>query len=537
MPHVRCVVPITIDAPPANVLEVVAREADLVADGAGPDGPQLHGAFPAVPFEGTTVSASARATADGTRTDLRLEAHTEVAVPFLGWFVSFQARVAAKRALRHLGARVEAAIDGTEPPPLPRRWPIVPPVPFTNEQTGRLAALATAAIVVNFCGALLTQNGDAVTDTFGRTDQELGAALAIARAGVLVSLVVVALADRLGRRRLLLVAIVGACAANALAGLAPSFEFFTGAQLLTRAFANGALVIAGIAVVEEAPEGARAFATAMFGLALGAGVALSVIVLPFADLGDYGWRISFFVSAAAVILVPFIARNLRETHRYTSVARTVLRRGRIREVFQHAYGKRFVLLALAAFLANFFAAPSSQLTNRYLTNAHDFSNSDVALFRGVTLGLPGLIGILLAGRLAESRGRRPVTIIGLLVATVFQMAFFLTDDALLWITPTIAIVAAACGGLALATLDAELFPTETRSTSNGFLLVAGVVGSAAGLVLATQLRDTMGGLGPAIALCGTATIVAAIFVVPRLPETAARDLDAVSPTETTPERE
>jgi MFS transporter, AAHS family, benzoate transport protein len=346
-----------------------------------------------------------------------------------------------------------------------------------------------------------------------------------------VSLVVVAFADRMGRRRLLLVAIVGACAANALAGLAPSFEFFTCAQLLTRAFVNAALVVAGIAVVEEAPEGARAFSTAMFGIALGAGVALSVLVLPFADLGGNGWRISFFISAAAVLVVPVLARHLRETHRYATVARTSVRRGRIREVFQHAYGRRFLLLGLAAFLANVFAAPSSQLSNRYLTNAHDFSNSDVALFRTVTLGLPGLIGILVAGRLAETRGRRPVTIIGLLVATGFQMAFFLTDGAALWITPTIAIVAAACGGLALATLDAELFPTETRGTSNGFLLVAGVAGSAVGLVLATQLRDTVGGLGPAIALCGIATLVAAAFVVPRLPETSAHDLDAVSPTE------
>jgi predicted MFS family arabinose efflux permease len=544
MPHVRCVMPITVDAPPATVLEVLAREADLAPDGGATVGDSpaddgtLHGPFPAVPFEGSTLRASARPAPDGRRTDLRLEARTDLAVPFLGWFVAFQARVAAKSALRDLADRVRADLAGAAPPPPPRRWPIVPPVPFTNTQAARLAALATAAIVVNFCGALLTQNGDAVTDTFGRTDEELGEALAVARAGVLVSLVVVALADRLGRRRLLLAGIVGACAANALAGLAPSFEFFTAAQLLTRSFVNAALVVAGIAVVEEAPEGARAFSTAMFGLALGTGVALSVVVLPFADLGDNGWRISFFVSAAAVLLVPLLARHLHETRRYTSVAGSSVRRGRIREVFDRAYGYRFLLLGLAAFLANVFAAPSSQLTNRYLTEAHDFSNSDVALFRTVTLGVPGLIGILLAGRLAESRGRRPVTVVGLLVATVFQMAFFLADGgALLWITPTIAVIAAACGGLALATLDAELFPTETRGTSNGLLLVAGVAGSAAGLVLATQLRDTVGGLGPGIAVCGVATLIAAVLVVPRLPETAARDLDAVSPTEPAPERE
>jgi hypothetical protein len=48
-------------------------------------------------------------------------------------------------------------------------------------------------------------------------------------------------------------------------------------------------------------------------------------------------------------------------------------------------------------------------------------------------------------------------------------------------------------------------------------------------VLATQLRDVVGGLGPAIALCGIASLLAAVFVVPRLPETAERRLDDVSP--------
>ena len=67
---------------------------------------------------------------------------------------------------------------------------------------------------------------------------------------------------------------------------------------------------------------------------------------------------------------------------------------------------------------------------------------------------------------------------------------------MLWITPVIAIVAAACAGLALGTLDAELFPTEVRGTSSGFLLVSAVAGSAVGLVLATQLKDLVGGLGP-----------------------------------------
>jgi MFS family permease len=531
MPHVRRSVLVTIDAPPDAVLDALAGDTGLTPTADRSDAGTLSGPFTAVPFADTTLAARVEPVGDFS-TSLHLEAHGSYPVPFFGWFVGLQAWLAARTELKHLTEVVRARVAGSDPPSPPRRWPIVPPVPFTTEQAARLAALAFVAVVANFCGGLLTQNGDAVTDTFHRSDEALGLALAIARFGVLVSLVVIALADRLGRRKLILFSLGGACVANALAGLAPSFEVFTGAQLFTRAFVNACLVVAGIAAVEEAPEGARAFATAMFALALGIGIGLGVIFLPFADLGNYGWRISFLVSAGALFFLPFIGRQLYETRRYTRLVGQSVQRGRLREVFASTYRARFLLLGLVAFITNVFIAPSSQLTNRYLTRAHDFSNSDVAGFRTVTAGLPGIIGVLLAGRLAESRGRRPVAIVGLLVATALQMVFFIaSDDALLWVAPTIAIVAAACAGLALGTLDAELFPTETRGTSNGFLLVAAVAGSATGLVVATQLRDVMGGLGPAIAVCGIPTLIAAVLLVPRLPETVSRSLDDVSPTE------
>ena len=94
-----------------------------------------------------------------------------------------------------------------------------------------------------------------------------------------------------------------------------------------------------------------------------------------------------------------------------------------------------------------------------------------------------------------------------------------------------AILFAGGATIALGTLDAELFPTEVRSTGNALLLVCGVAGSVVGLLLAGLLADEIGGLGPAIAVCGLAPLIAAVLVVPRLPEAAHRDLDDVSPSE------
>jgi hypothetical protein len=121
--------------------------------------------------------------------------------------------------------------------------------------------------------------------------------------------------------------------------------------------------------------------------------------------------------------------------------------------------------------------------------------------------------------------------VALAAASLLQMAFFLGGGVVLWVTATFAIVAASCAAIVLVAFDTELFPTEVRGTSNALLLVCAVAGSAAGLLVATNLDHVLGGLGPAIAVCGFAPLLAAALVLPWLPEPADRTLDEVSPSE------
>jgi MFS family permease len=506
MPHVSRPVLLDLDAP-ARAVEQAARN---VLD---PD---------------VRVRLEAR---DGSGTRVTLEGADEQALPYFQWFMGPILRRAAHRELRHQGDVLAAAVEGRDPPPPPRRSFVAPPAAFSPQAAALVASVAALAALANFGGALFGQTADPVTESFGQSTKSLGVALAVSRGGVLVSLIAAALADRQGRRRMLLLCFVGVCATSAVSAVAPTFLVFTSAQLLNRAFVNAILVVAAIAVVEEAPDGARAYSLSMLALAAGAGFAVAVVLLPLSDIGTQSWRIAFAISALTVLLLPRLAKHLTETTRYTDLANRTRARGRLREVFARVYGWRFFLLGLAAFLTNFFSAPSAQLTNRFLTDEHGFSNTSIALFRAVTNGLPGLFGIVLAGWLAERRGRRPVGIIGLALASVLQMAFFLGDGLTLWVTSTLAIVAAACAGIVLGAFDTELFPTEVRGTSNALLLGCAVAGAAAGLLLATNLEDAVGGLGNAIAICGIAPLVAAALVVPWLPEPAARTLDDISPSE------
>lgn len=519
MPRVRRRATIHVDAAPDVVVAAARSALELGED------------LTTTTESGGTMTVTVTQASTGTGSDLEVTAEDDTSIPYFQWFFgpAFRRRLTVNA--RHAAGVTAAAATGGEPPKPPGRSLFLPPVSFTDRQTALIAAVALAAALAGFGSALFGQNTSPISDTFHVSDADLGLALAVTRFGVLFALVATALADRRGRRIVLLWSLGALCIANLVSAVAPDMIVFTGAQLIARASVNAVIVVGGIAVVEEAPEGARAFAVAMLGLAGGAGFALSVILLPIADFGPEAWRIAFGVSALSALLIPMLARTLPETHRYERLAARSEERGRLREVIDKGYRRRFWLLAAVGFLTNIFSAPSAQLTNQYLSDDRDFSSSGIALFRGVTAGIPGLFGILLAGRLTETRGRRPVAVVSVILGTLCTVVFFLGQGAVLWIFMTISIVAAAPAALALGTMDAELFPTEVRGTSNALLLIASVAGSVVGLVVAGQLSDPLGGLGYAIALCGIAPIVAAIFLVPRLPESGGQELDDVSPSE------
>ncbi len=508
-------------------LEVPAAEAEGLVRTALALDPELTGRLPGDVH--AVVRASVVPTPGGCR--VALVADQDLTVPFFGPIFRLVDRYALRRGLRHSAAAIRAAADGTEPPAPIRPSPVSPPAPFDEAQIDFLATAAMCAAIASFGAALFGQNGDAIARSFDVSDAGLGTALAITRIGVLMSLVAAVAADRVGRRRVILWSVLMVGVANAVSGLASSFGVFTGSQLVLRAAVNSALVVGGIAVVEEAPDGARAWAVAMLSLAAGAGFACAVALLPLADGGRDTWRIAFGISAVSLLLLPTIRRRLPETTRFRRVAGENPAPLRLREIFDPAYGRRFLLLAVIGFLTSMFSAPSAQLTNRYLADERGFSASGIAALRGVTNGVPGIVGILLAGRIAETRGRRPVAVVSLLAGTLLTMAFFLVGGPLLWVASTLAIIAAASSTLTIGTMDAELFPTEVRGSSNGLMLVASVAGSAVGLLAAGWLAGPLGGLGRAIALCGLGPLVAALFLIRRLPESAHRALDEVSPSE------
>ncbi len=518
---------VELAAPAERVHRLVAEEL-----GAEPDPADRHKLVILVRFptgQPTPVRLRVEGSGGEARTRVLLETEATPHVPYFSWFMGPILRSADRRALAWLERALRAAAAGEALPPPPKRPSLAPPAPFTAPQAVSLATVCAVTAVLVFGSALLSQNAGYVKDAFRVSDAALDTSLAVSRVGVLIALVAAAMADRKGRRTLILVSVTGICLANAVAAVAPNLAVFTVGQILMRGFANAGLIVTGIAAIEEAPEGARAYSLALLGLAGGFGYGFAVALLPAADFGLQAWRISFAVSAATVLLLPSFARRLTETTRYTGLAARKAQRGRLGEVFDPSYGGRFWVLVIATFLFAVYTAPSSQLTNDYLRQTRGFSGFDITVFRAITQGFPGFVGIAIGGRLAETRGRRPVAATALFLGTAAQMVFFLYGGVVLWVTSAVAIVLGGIAAPALGAFNGEMFPTEIRGTANAYLIVAGVAGSACGLLFTGRLSDQIG-RGEAIALTGIASLLASLLVL-RLPETADRALDEVSPSE------
>jgi MFS transporter, putative metabolite:H+ symporter len=467
---------------------------------------------------------------DGDGCRLEIRSRYRLRIPYFRWFFAPLVRGSVRASLERMADVISARAEGRAEPPAPRRPFWTPRDRMSAETTSSVAAICAVLLVAGFGSALFTQTLDFVATSFDATDANLGVALALTRLGTFVGLAGGILADRRGRRRILLASIVGVCIATTATALAPNLATFTALQVLVRGFVQVASIVGFVAITEEAPEGSRAFLLAVAGMATGAGFAVGAGLLPLADLGTEMWRVLFGAGALGLLLVPGIARTLPETGRFTSLSDRATH-ARSSELVDSLYGGRFAIVAAMVFLLGFFGSPSLQFTNRYLSDVHGFSAGGILLLRSLTQGAPALLAILIGGHLAESHGRKTVASRATLVLALGTAAFFLLGGPALWTAMLLATVAGALSGPSMTAFTTELFPTEVRGRAGSALLIASVSGAVAGLLLVGYLADPLGDVGRAIAVTCLAPVLVALFLIPRLPEARGRALDEVSPPE------
>ncbi len=409
------------------------------------------------------------------------------------------------------------ALADTEREPRRRWW--WPKEVVAAETSNLIALLGTIGMMAGYMGVVIGQTITFAARDFGVEDDAQANTLAAIRIGVLLSLVFLGLADRRGRRVVILWFALIACLFTALGAVADGMFSLGASQMVSRGLVTGLITLITLATTEEVPASSRAMAVGFATLTTGFGAALVVWVTPVADISTGSWRIAYLVPLLFLPLLWWVARRLPETRRYVAAE--------VHDAPAPINWRRFALVASTAFITLAYLSPASQLRNEFLTDDQGYTATQVSLFQ-LLVSLPATASIPIGGFMADRFGRRWWGAGALAVGSIFSAISFQSSGWVLWVTSGIGVSASASAIPALRGYQTELFPTRARGRVGGMIDTVGVAGSALGLVVVGQLTAQMA-LGRAIGTMALAPMIVAIIIVVGFPETAQRELEDFNP--------
>ena len=411
--------------------------------------------------------------------------------------------------------------------------PAILAVALTALASGFAQFAATAALgdVARAFGE--ESGGDSVVAQVGLSGTTLGVGLAIIRLASLGALPLAALADRHGRRRVLLGSVATGLAVTAVAALSPGFWWFVALFALARPSLSATNALAVVVAAEKTNSRHRAKAIALVNAGYGMGVGLTALVR-----GAAGESLSFR-GLFALALVPLaatalFARRLEEPDRYrrlqaaTDPALVAVRPGALGRV-RDELRPRLWLLAVLAFAITFVIGPASTFLFVYAENALGMSRSATAAMF-LAAAPVGLAGLLLGRWAADTLGRRRTAGAAQAVVALACMLTYSGSRPAVAAGYLLGTLAGAAYGLSFGALSAELFPTSQRATAAGWLLVAGVLGAVAGLLAFGRLADVLASFAGAAVLVAVPVVVLSLLFA-RLPETRGLELEQSAPDE------
>lgn len=424
-------------------------------------------------------------------------------IPWFGWLFRVPIRLVLARRISHRGW-----------------W--APPDRLDTTQVLVVGLLAAASMSAAFINTLFTQTVNFAADDFGIGDAGIGYSGAIVRAGIIIAIPAAIVADKIGRRRVIIIVAWLAPLLSILGALAPNFTVLVATQTVARPLGIALAFLVGVVAAEEMPKSSRAYAISVLAMASGLGAGVAVMSLGLADIGDGGWRFVYLVTTLWCVVALDLARRLPETRRFTARSSEGSRpRPRLDR-------RRLALLGAVAFVGNIFVAPASFFQNNYLTDIRNFSGLQIGVF-SIVVGTPAALGLLVGGRIADTKGRRPLITVVLPMSAAAVVMAFTFGGPVLWAFSFLAAVLGSMAYPAMAVYRAELFPTGNRSRAAGIITALALIGGIGGLILAGQLIDSGWSYSKVMLLLAGAQFIVTIIVFTSYPETAHTELEDLNP--------
>ncbi|WNG86774.1 MFS transporter [Mycobacterium sp. ITM-2016-00317] len=344
--------------------------------------------------------------------------------------------------------------------------------------------------------------------------------------------------DKIGRKKVLAITILGMGSITSLIGLLPTYEsigwtaalLLLVARLLQGFCASGEYSGAAVFIGEFAPAAKRAryISVVPIGAASGFLVASLLITAMFSILGDaamqdWGWRIPFLIAGPLCLIGWYIRSNLDESPAFLALqSDDRIAESPVAQVFRHHWRSVVRMLCIMAVNAGgYYLVLSYMVTYFQEEVALSATQSNLIATIALVLYLPLLFG---AAALSDRIGRKPVLIANAaLFILVSYPAFLLLGAAGFGAALAVQLLFVAMFSLndgTFATAFVEGMPTEIRFSGFAIPFTLGIGLFAGGTpFLATWLISTTGSpVAPSFVLI--AICVIALFGLVTMRETA-----------------
>ena len=389
---------------------------------------------------------------------------------------------------------------------------------------GQGGAVAALGDVAKHFGHVV--RGTTVADEAGLSGTVLGVGLAVLRLASLGALPLAGLADRLGRRTVLLATCSVGLVFTVAAAASPGYWWFVVIFALGRPSLSATNALAQVSAAEKTDSKNRAKAVALIAAGYGVGSGLTAVIQGLAN-STLGFRGLFALAVVPLAAIVFIRRRLVEPGRFSVAAAATDHPVPVLGAVGRAYRWRLLTVGAIAFAVAVVTGPANSFVFVYAQNVLKMSGDQRAAMVSVA-SVFGLVGLLVGRVLADHLGRRPTGAMAMVaMALTGTLAYSGSRDALL-VGYELGVLAAATLAPAAGALATELFPTSVRASVAGWIVVASVAGATVGLVAFGTIAD----VGDRFAVGGAVTflpVVLAAGLFALLPETKGREPEELWP--------
>ncbi|MCK3657758.1 MFS transporter [Pasteurellaceae bacterium Pebbles2] len=395
--------------------------------------------------------------------------------------------------------------------------------PMSGYQWGIVAMAAIMNLLDGFDVLALAFTASAIKAEFALSGVQLGYLMSAGLIGMTAgSLFLAPFADKIGRRPLLLIAIVLSALGMLGSAFISSYEALGGWRLLTGLGVGGILVGTNVLTSEYSSRKWRSFAISVYASGFGIGAVLGgFLAVALQDI--YGWR-SVYLAGAGLTGLCFLAllawlpesidfllnkqpknaeQRLNQIAKKMGLAgnwtlpalsaqngeKSAVKKLPISQLFSAQYLRSTLLIWTAFFSIMFSFYFVSSWTPALLKDAG--IGADASIVIGIMISIGGTIGSLCYGLLASRWSARNVLILFTVLSSC-AVVVFIFSSSVLWLAMILGVlVGALINGCisGLYTLNPSIYAADIRSTGVGWSIGVGRIGSILAPTIAGSLLD------------------------------------------------